>query len=37
MMTNPLPEEGGRTIADILLAGDVELALHYVRAVGGGF
>jgi hypothetical protein len=37
LMTNPLPEEGGRTPADVLLAGDVDLALHYVWAVGGGF
>jgi hypothetical protein len=36
-MTNPLPEEGGRTIADVLAAGDPDLALHYVWAVGGGF
>jgi len=32
-----LPEEGGRTIADLLTSGETELALHYVRAVGGGF
>jgi hypothetical protein len=37
IMTNSLPEEGGSTIADVLAAGDVELALHYVWAVGGGF
>jgi hypothetical protein len=37
IMRNELPEEGGRTIADLLAAGDVERALHYIRAVGGGF
>jgi len=37
MMTNPLPEEGGRTPAELLAAGDADLALHYVWAAGGGF
>lgn len=37
IMRTPLPEEGGRSIAQILAAGDVERALHYVWAVGGGF
>lgn len=37
VMRTALPEEGGRTIADVLADGDVDLALHYVRAVGGGF
>jgi len=37
LMRTALPEEGGRTIADLLAVGEVELALHYVRAVGGGF
>jgi len=37
MMTNPLVEEGGRTPAELLAAGEVELALHYVWAAGGGF
>ncbi|MEO8889402.1 MAG: hypothetical protein ABI301_01305 [Jatrophihabitantaceae bacterium] len=37
LMRTSLPEEGGRTPADLLAAGDVERAIHYVRAVGGGF
>ena len=37
VMRTALPEEGGRTVAEVLAAGDVELAVHYVRAVGGGF
>jgi hypothetical protein len=37
IMRTQLPEEGGRTPADLLAAGDVERALHYVWAVGGGF
>jgi hypothetical protein len=37
IMRTALPEEGGRTPAEILAGGDVERALHYVWAVGGGF
>jgi hypothetical protein len=37
LMRNALPEEGGRSIAQILASGDVELAMHYVYAAGGGF
>jgi hypothetical protein len=37
LMRGALPDEGGRSIADVLVAGDLELALHYVWAVGGGF
>jgi hypothetical protein len=37
IMRGGLPEEGGRSPADLLAAGDVSLAVHYVRAVGGGF
>lgn len=37
LMRTPLPEEDGRTPADLLAAGDVERARHYVYAVGGGF
>jgi hypothetical protein len=37
LMSNPLPEEGGRTPAELIAAGDVDLALHYVWAAGGGF
>ena len=36
-MTNPLPEEGGRTPAELLAAGETDRALHYVWAAGGGF
>lgn len=32
VMRNPLPEEGGRTPAELLAAGELELALHYIRA-----
>ncbi len=37
IMRTALPEEGARTIADLLAEGELDLALHYVRAVGGGF
>jgi hypothetical protein len=37
VMRTHLPEEGGRTPADLLAAGQSDLALHYVWAVGGGF
>lgn len=37
LMRTSLPEESGRSPADLLAAGDVDLALHYVWAVGGGF
>jgi hypothetical protein len=37
LMCTPLAEEDGRTPADLLAAGDVERAVHYVRATGGGF
>lgn len=37
VMRTHLPEEGGRTPADILAGGDAKLALHYVYAVGHGF
>ena len=37
LMRTALPEEGGRSIADLLAGGGLELALHYIRAVGGGF
>lgn len=37
VMRNPLPEEGGRTPAQLLQAGEVDLVLHYVRTIGGGF
>ena len=36
-MRAPLPEEGGRSPAQLLQAGDVERVLHYVRTIGGGF
>jgi Predicted transcriptional regulator len=34
---NPIPEENGRTLADILAVGDVDRAVHYAYALGGGF
>lgn len=37
VMRTSLPEEGGRTPADLLAAGDVDRALHYVRVIGAGF
>lgn len=37
LMRTPLPEEDGRSPADLLAAGDVESAVHYVRTAGGGF
>jgi hypothetical protein len=37
LMRTPLPEERGRTPADLLAAGDVVTALHYVQIAGGGF
>lgn len=37
VMRTTLPEEGGRTPADLLAGGDLELALHYIRVVGAGF
>jgi hypothetical protein len=37
VMRTALPEEGGRTPADLLAAGDLARALHYARVVGAGF
>jgi hypothetical protein len=37
IMRTALPEEGGRSVADLLARGELGLALHYIRAVGGGF
>jgi hypothetical protein len=37
LMLTPLDEEDGRTPADLLAAGDVDRALHYIRVAGGGF
>jgi hypothetical protein len=37
VMRNNLPEEGGRSPADLLAAGEIDLAIHYAWAVGGGF
>jgi hypothetical protein len=37
LMRTSLPEEGGRSPADLLSGGDTDLAVHYVWAVGGGF
>jgi hypothetical protein len=31
------PEEDGRTLADLLHAGQLDRVLHYVRILGGGF
>lgn len=36
VMRNPIPEEGGGTPAELVAAGDVDRALHYVRIAGGG-
>lgn len=37
LMRTPIPEAGGHTPADLLAAGDVPTALHYIRVAGGGF
>lgn len=37
LMRTSLAEEGGSTPVDLLVAGDVDRAVHYVRAIGGGF
>lgn len=37
LITNPLPEEGDRTPADLLALGDVDRALHYIWISGEGF
>jgi hypothetical protein len=37
LMRTALPEEDGRSPADLLAMGDVDGAMHYVWAVGGGF
>lgn len=35
VMRTPLPEEGGRSPADLLAAGEVSSALHYAATAGG--
>jgi riboflavin biosynthesis pyrimidine reductase len=35
LMRTALPEAGGRSAADLLAAGDIDAAVHYVRAAGG--
>lgn len=37
VMRTALPEENGRTVAQLVAAGDIDLALHYIGIVGGGF
>jgi hypothetical protein len=37
LMRNPLPEENGRSPAQLLATGDVDRVLHYVVAAGSGF
>lgn len=37
LMRTPLPETGGRSPAELLAAGDVATALHYVVVATGGF
>jgi hypothetical protein len=37
IMRQSLPEEGGRSPADLLAAGELGRALHYIRVAGGGF
>jgi hypothetical protein len=36
LMRTPLEEESGRTPAELLAAGDVDSAVHYVTVAGGG-
>jgi hypothetical protein len=35
LMRGPIPEQGGRSAADLLAAGEVELAVHYLTTAGG--
>jgi hypothetical protein len=37
LMHTALPEEGGKTPAQLLAEGRLDLVLHYVRIAGGGF
>lgn len=37
VMRSPYPEENGRTLAELLHAGELDRVLHYVRILGGGF
>lgn len=37
LMRTELPEEGGRTPAELLAGGDLHRTLHYIRALGSGF
>jgi hypothetical protein len=37
VMRTPYPEEGGRTLAELLHAGQLDRVLHYVGILGGGF
>ena len=37
LMRTAISEERGRTAADLLAAGDLTTALHYIRIAGGGF
>lgn len=37
LMRTALPEEGGRSPADLLATGEDERALHYITIAGGGF
>lgn len=37
VMRTALPEEDGRTPAQLVAAGEIDRALHYIRIVGGGF
>jgi hypothetical protein len=37
VMRTPYPEEKGRTLAELLHAGELDRALHYIRIIGGGF
>jgi hypothetical protein len=36
LMRTPLPEAGGRSPAQLLAEGQLELALHYIAVAGGG-
>lgn len=35
LVRSPIPEERGRSVADLLAAGKLELAVHYARTAGG--
>jgi hypothetical protein len=37
LMRKSLPDEGGRSPAELMASGAIDTALHYIRIAGGGF